>query len=218
MSEVKVAVITGGHGYNVIEFHKFFRTIPGTDVYIQNIDDFCVSQEKARDSYDVVLFYIMMIDGPVDEGLPWYAGKPRTALSHLGETQQGIFVMHHALLAYPQWSPWGDIVGITDRKLGSFHIGETLRINIANSEHPITKGLTSWEMVDETYVMNDADKGNNVLLTTDHAKSMKTIAWTREYKNSRVFCLESGHDDRTWLNSNFHTVVFRGIQWAARRT
>ena len=214
-SKVKVAVVTGGHGYNVIEFHHFFRSIPDADIYIQHIDDFCVSPENVRDSYDVVLFYIMMTEGPTDEGLPWYSGKPKTAMERLGQTSQGLFIMHHALLAYTKWSVWSEIVGISNRSLGSFHIGEKLNVNVANPDHPITKGLSNWEMIDETYVMKDADEGNNILLTTDHPKSMKTLAWTRQYKNSKVFCLECGHDDRTWKEPNFHTVVARGIQWAA---
>ncbi|MBD3183970.1 hypothetical protein GF312_16920 [Candidatus Poribacteria bacterium] len=102
-----------------------------------------------------------------------------------------------------------------DRKLGSFHIGEKMNIHVANSEHPITKGLSDWEMIDETYVMNDADDDNEILLTTDHPKSMKTIAWARQHKKSRVFCCESGHDNRTWENDNFQTVLQRGIKWVA---
>ncbi len=216
-SAVKVAVVTGGHSFNVPEFHRLFRSLEGVDAYIQHIDDFCSSPEDVRDSYDVVLFYIMMMKTPADDELPWYAGKPKTAIEHLGETQQGILVLHHAILAYRDWPVWDEIVGIEDRSLGSFHIGETIRVEVADTEHPITRGLSDWEMVDETYVMKDAGEGNQVLLTVDHTNSMKTIAWVRNYKAARVFCCESGHDDRTWSNPNFRTVLTRGIKWAARR-
>lgn len=215
--KIKLAVVTGGHGYDVINFHKLFRGMQNAEAYIQHIGDFCQSPEKVRDSYDVVLFYIMMIDGPIDEGLPWYEGKPKTALGHLGEREQGIIVLHHAILAYPRWPVWDTIVGMEDRKISSFHIGETVTVEVAKPEHPITKGFSSWEMVDETYVMKDAGEGNEILLTVNHPKSMKTIAWTRSYKNSRVFCCESGHDDRTWSNNNFQTILSRGIQWTTGR-
>ena len=214
---VKVAVVTGGHSYDVPNFHRLFRSLEGIDAYIQNIDDFCSSTEEVRDDYDVVLFYIMMPNAPTDEGLPWYAGKPKTALDHLGETDQGILVLHHAILAYQQWPPWNELVGIPDRTLGSFHIGETVEVKVANPEHPITKGMSSWEMMDETYVMNDAGEGNEILLTADHPRSMKTIAWTRSYRNARVFCCESGHDNRTWADPSFRTILARGIKWAAGR-
>jgi hypothetical protein len=215
-NKVRVAVVTGGHSFDVPNFHELFRNLEGIDAYIQHIDDFCSSPEEMRDSYDAVLFYIMMIETPTDDGLTWFAGKPKTALEHLGETQQGIFLLHHALLAYPKWPVWNEIVGIEDRSLSSYHIGETIKVEIANPEHPITRGLSAWEMVDETYVMNDAGEGNEILLTADHPNSMKTIAWTRNYRNARVFCCESGHDNRTWSDPNFGTVVERGIKWAAR--
>lgn len=215
-NNVKVAVITGGHGYDVINFHQLFRSIEGADIYIQHLDDFCQSPEELRDSYDVALFYIMMMETPTDNGLPWYSGKPKTALEHLGEIEQGIFVLHHAILAYPQWPTWNEIVGIKERNFG-FHIGQTIQVDITNPEHPITKGMQPWEMVDETYTMNNAGEDSNILLTVDHPKSMKTIAWTRNYKQARVFCYESGHSNEAWSNRQFRAIVSRGIRWLARR-
>jgi hypothetical protein len=144
---VKVAVVTGGHSYEVPSFHKLFRDLEGVDAYIQHIDDFCSSPQKIRDSYHVAMFYIMMPRIPKDEGLPWYSGKQMTALSHLGETEQGIFVLHHAILAYQDWETWREIVGIKDRKLTSFHIGEKLNVKVAKADHPITKGMSDWEMI-----------------------------------------------------------------------
>jgi len=37
---VKVAVITGGHSYNVQGFHQLFRSLKGIDAYVQHIQDF----------------------------------------------------------------------------------------------------------------------------------------------------------------------------------
>jgi type 1 glutamine amidotransferase len=72
-------------------------------------------------------------------------------------------------------------------------------------------------MVDEVYVMPSAGEGNEVLLTAEHPKSMKTLAWTRQYKKSRVFCLQSGHDSKTFVNASFQQVVSRGVAWCAGR-
>lgn len=205
---IKVAVITGAHGFDVINFHGLFRSIPEADVYIQHQDDFVFSPEEVRDGYDVVLFYTMIMTTP-QEG-------ERAVLEHLGETEQGIFVLHHAILGYPEWSVWENMVGIEGRGFG-YHVGQTLQIDIARPDHPITRGLESWEMIDETYTMQEPGEGNEVLLTADHPKSMKSIAWTRRHKNARVFCFQSGHDNLTWENRNFYEVMRRGIMWAAGR-
>jgi uncharacterized protein len=216
-SPTKVAVITGGHSYDVPNFHRFFRTLPPTlDVYIQNMDDFASSPQETRDEYDVVLFYIMLMDGPADEGLPWYNGKPKTALEHLGATPQGIVVLHHALLAYPKWQPWSDLSGVRERSFGYDH-EQTVHSQIANPDHPITRGIQPWTMVDETYTMADAsaETGSDILLTYDHPRSNRTIAWTRSYKQSRVFCYQAGHDNLTWVDPNFREILTRGILWTA---
>ena len=213
---IKTAVVTGSHSFDVVSFTELFRSLEGVDAYVQHLDDFASSPEEVRDGYDVVLFYCMPLESPGDEGLPWYAGQPKTALEHLGATEQGIFLLHHAILAYPQWDVWDEIAGIQGRSF-DYAPGQTIRVEIAGTEHPITRGLADWEMVDETYAMNDAGAGSDVLLTVDHPRSMRTIAWTRRYGNARVFCYALGHDDQAWSDPNFRHVLARGIQWAARR-
>jgi hypothetical protein len=212
---ISVAVVTGGHSFDVVNFHALFRSLKGVNAYIQHLDDFAASPEKARDSYDVVLFYFMPTENPADENIPWYAGKPKTALEHLGETEQGILLLHHAILAYPQWPIWSEIVGIQERSFG-YHNDQTIHVDVADAEHPITQDLTGWELVDETYTMDNAGAGSDILLTVDHPKSMRTVAWTRGHKNARVFCYALGHDNQAWSNSSFRQVLTQGIRWAAR--
>ena len=213
---IRCAVITGGHGYDVLNFHRFFRGLAGVDAYIQHMDDFASARASVRDGYDAVLFYTMLMDGPTDDGGPWYAGRPKTALERLGETEQGIIFLHHAILAYPQWPVWSEMVDIRDRSFGH-HPEQTLRVEIASSEHPITRGMNAWEMADETYMMEEPGADSEILLTADHPRSMRAIAWARMYRQARVFCFQSGHDNLTWANPGFGETVLRGIQWAAQR-
>ncbi len=206
---VRVAVVTGGHTYDVPNFHKLFRALAGVDAYIQHMEDFVATPEAVRDQYDVVLFYHMLMNNPPPAPV-------KAALEHLGSTEQGVVVLHHALLAYPQWTVWSEIVGIADRKFG-FHYNQQVQVRVADAQHPITRGLQSWEMTDETYTMADAGEGSQILLTTEHPRSMKTLGWTRTHKKSRVFCFESGHDNAAWSNASFRQALQRGLQWCARR-
>ena len=75
--------------------------------------------------------------------------------------------------------------------------------------------MQSWDMIDETYTMAEPGGESRILLTIEHPKSMKAIGWTRQYKKSRVFCLESGHDNQTWANAGFREVLRRGLLWCA---
>jgi hypothetical protein len=214
-TKIRTAVVTGRHPYEVPGFHDCFRAMPEVAFYPMHMEDYASDAGGYRSRYDVVVFYNMHMETPGGEQNWWDQGA-KQALEALGETPQGIVVLHHAILAYPKWPLWSEIVGIEDRSFG-YHMNETVRTEIANPGHPITQGLTAWEMTDETYTMDDAGEGSDILLTTDHPRSMRTLAWTRHYRNARVFCYEAGHDTQAFSNLSFREVLSRGIQWVARR-
>ena len=80
-SVIQLAVITGGHAFDVPSFARLFRRLNGIDAYVQTMGDFASSPQATRDAYDAVLFYHMLQETPSDEGKPWYDAKPVTALS-----------------------------------------------------------------------------------------------------------------------------------------
>ncbi len=205
---IKVAVITGGHFFDVPGFHAIFRDMPQVDSYIQLEANWAADIGQALDTYDVFLFYNM------PRGLP--EERTRPVLEKLGESGQGIFLLHHAILAYEQWPFWSDLVGISDRSFGYDHEQE-LSVQIADPAHPITQGIEPWQMVDETYSMASAGEDSHLLLTTDHPRSMRVLGWTRQFRNARVFCYQSGHDNFTYVDPNFRKTILRGIQWCAGR-
>lgn len=212
---IKVAVITGGHHFNVVAFHQLFRNMAGIDAYIQHMADFVNSSPEARAGYDVLVFYTHLKRELVDIGSPpGQHDTVQTVMESLGNTPQGIVMLHHALLCFPTWQVWDEIVGITNRQLTHYAHHESIPLQIVDTEHSITAGLSDWTITDETYVMPNAEgDDNHLLLTTTHPKSMKTIAWTRQYKASRVFCLQLGDDPVAWSDANFANLLRRGIQW-----
>lgn len=205
---LRIAVITGGHPFDVPTFHKLFRGHEDIDAYVQDFENFVHDWGQVRTVYDALVFYNMHMDKP--------DGPFLSALDELGQTSQGVFVLHHALLAWPQVESFGNLVGVGDRSFG-YHMGQTIRVDIADPTHPITAGLQSWEMGDETYTMADAGADSRVLMTVDHPKSMRTVAWTRMHGAARVFCFQCGHDRLAWEHPTFREVVARGIRWCSGR-
>ena len=63
--------------------------------------------------------------------------------------------------------------------------------------------------------MPDAGGDNHILITTDHPQSMRTLAWTRQFRQSRVFCLQGGDGERAWVNAQFRTLLAHGMRWCA---
>lgn len=215
---VHAAVVTGGHAYDVVNFHRLFRGLEGVDAYVQHFEDFRTSPQTVRDAYEAVVFYIHYKDPPGEGGVPLHAGRPVGALQRLGEVAQGIVLLHHAVLAYPDWDVWRRIVGIADPRMQGFQDDQTVRCEIAEADHPVTLGLQPWEMIDETYDAADPDPADSrILITNDHPKNMRALAWTRGHAAARVFCYQSGHDNQTWADANFREVLRRGILWSAGR-
>lgn len=213
--KIKTAVITGEHPFDVPAFHAAFRSMPAIDFYPQHMEDFAADIGERRAEYDVLLFFNFHQETPGSSGSPADEAT-KAALDTLGESEQGIFILHHALLAYPDWPPWARLVGL-QAPSWRVHMDINLSIRVANPKHPITEGLSDWTMLDETYVVGEPDADSEILLFTDEPKSMRGIAWTRRYKKARVFCFQSGHDHNAYEDPNFRLVASRGIQWAAGR-
>jgi len=209
-SAIKTAVVTGNHAFDVPAFHTMLRALPEVDFYLQDLANLVVDTQAVFDQYDVLLFY--NFHQPTPEG------KARTTLERLGTTKQGIVVLHHALLAFPEWPFWSELCDLQDRGTFSYDHGQTLDLAVVDRAHPVTEGTASWRMVDETYLMQDAGQDSRVLLTTDHPKSMRTIAWARQFGQARVLCSASGHDHQTYADPRFRRFLARGIHWAAGRT
>ena len=217
MNPLEVAVVTGGHNYDVRGFQRLFEAMDGVHAFIQHMDEFACASHEVRDAYDAVVFFTMLKEGPSDEGHPWYAGQPATAVSHLGAVPQGIVLLHHGILAYPDSPVWQALTGPIGRSRGPTN-NQRIRVHVADPAHPVTRGLVDWEMTDEVYLMDEPGPESHVLLSVDHPKSMKHIAWTRTYQRARVFCFESGHGPAAWEDVNFREVLRRGIFWSAGRS
>ena len=205
---IKLAVITGNHPFEVPEFIRLFSGLPDVEFYPQYLENFAADLSGVREWYDVVLFYNMHPEPPDDAS--------RAALEKLGSTDQGVFLLHHGMLAFRGWQHWSNLVGIEDRRF-TYHPGEKVPVNIADPDHPIVQGMDSWEMVDETYAMNGPDAASGVILTTEHPRSLQALAWTRQFRRSRVFVFASGHGKETYADESFRKVLLNGIRWAARR-
>lgn len=227
-SQITTAVVTGEHPFNVPGFHNLFRCLPDVDYYPQHMDQFLCDWGQVRTRYDVALFYNYHLDTPPDNERGWWQSGTGEAIEQLGETKQGIVILHHAINAFPQWGFWSELVGIphSDRRYtldelrAGLSFGEMLHIDIADADHLITRELSAWDIYGETWDFGAAEPGPDchTILVTDHPRMrMKAMAWTHQFKKARVFCLQPGHNNDSYADPSFRTVLARGIQWAAGR-
>ncbi len=216
MSEkLNVAVISGNHFYDVVEFDDAFAGMEGMRCYQIHMQNFVTLPKETREWFDVVAFYNFHNDTPDPETEAWYEAGFTQAMLELGETKQGLVILHHANVAWIDWPMWDDITGIENRAF-TFHHDNFMSMKIIDKDHPITKGIDDYIIHDEGFIMPSADEGSgsHVLIKTDHPNCVKVVAWTRQYKNSPVFCFQSGHDKKAFNDKNWQEVLRRGILWA----
>jgi uncharacterized protein len=100
----------------------------------------------------------------------------------------------------------------------------TVHLTEAAAEHPITKGLSDFELVTEQYWVL-SDEYNDVLATTTQearpwdAWNRPVTApaiWTRQWGRGRIFVSAPGHRLDVVENPNVRTMIERGLLWAAR--
>lgn len=213
--KLEVAVLVENHPYDVRGFQKMLDSFSDCNCYVQPVDLF-VRDDDSRQKYDTVLWYNINWDPPKEEGVL------RNYLENeVGETRQGIVLIHHALLNFQNWDPYTGICGLRERgaNIGfKYFPNEKVDTHIVDTDHPITRGISDFSIIDETYHIGEPEEpGNHLLISTDNKTSIKNLAWTRQYKNSRVFSYASGHDNKVYADENYRRIINQALRWTAGR-
>jgi len=220
LGKIRVLVVTGGHDFEKDPFFKLFRDNP--DITFEAAAHPNAHERLKADAakeWDVLVLYDMW--QPItDEAKGEFVQRLKEG--------KGLVVLHHAIASYQKWPEYSKIVGAryylqptvvdgVEKPRSAFKHGMHFTIHIEDSGHPVTRGVTDFEMHDETYKYFDVAPDSHTLLTTDEPASGKTIAWTRTYEAARVAYLQSGHDHFAYEDPNFQRLLKQAIRWAARK-
>ncbi len=219
---LRALVVTGGHGYDKPEFDAMFTTCKGLSVrFVEHPKAYDEFAADRRGQFDVVVLYDLMQE---------IKDKQKQDFVEMLKEGKGLVVVHHAIANFSNWDEYAKIIGVKywinprpegatagrpDRSI--YREDVRIRVKIADKEHPITRGLEDFEIIDEVYKYFDVKPGIHVLLGTDHPENEPVLAWTKEYGASRVVYLQFGHDSTAFKNPNFREVLARSMRWAARR-
>lgn len=219
-AQIRVLVVHGGHDFETNQFLKLFQDNP--DITFQ-----VAAHPKAHDrlkadaatQYDVLVFYDMWQD---------ITAEAKADLLARLKDGKGLVALHHCLGSYQNWPEYTKIIG------GKYHLEKHVengvekpastykhdvdfQVQVADSSHPVTKGLKDFAIHDETYGRFEVRPEAHVLLTTDEPTSTRAIAWAKTYAAARVVCLQLGHDHLAYENPNYQRLLAQAIRWAARK-
>ncbi|MDR1406737.1 MAG: ThuA domain-containing protein [Tannerella sp.] len=215
--KVHVLLVTGGHDYDREGFDELLGSIPVTYEQVAHPDAYARLKAEAVAAYDAVLLYDMPAEIPAEAQADFVA---------MLEHGKGLVVLHHAFCSYDSWPEYTRIAG------GRYHHFEwskdgetyppsrfthdvTFDVEVADRNHPVTKGVSDFRITDETYAGTEILPTVHPLLSTAEPSSNSLLAWAHTYGHARVVTLTPGHDRHTWENPAFRTLLSQAILWVA---
>lgn len=217
--QIRVLVVTGGHGYETNQFLTMFKELPGiTFESVAHPQAHDWLKPEAAKQWDVLVTYDMWQD-ITDEAKANFVNRLKEG--------KGLVALHHSLASYQAWDQYARIIG------GKYHLekytrngverpGSTYRhdvhfkLHVADPNHPVTRGLSDFEIHDETYGKLEIRPRVHALLTTTEPTSSPTVAWAKRFQGTRVVTIQLGHDHTAYENPNYRRLLNQAIQWVAQ--
>jgi type 1 glutamine amidotransferase len=211
---VKVLLITGEHDYDKENFEVMLGKLSMIYDHVEHPDAYAMLKADKIKDYDVVLLYDM------PRNIPDEARKDLIAMLEKGK---GLVVLHHAICSDDYWDEYVKIVGGRfhhypwmkdgiEQLPSTFTLDVTMPIRVEDNNHPVTRGLSDFEIIDEVY-------GGIEILPTVHpllSSNSELVCWTNTYGNSHVVAFILGHDKHAWENPAFIKTLSQAIVWAKK--
>ncbi len=214
---IKVLVITGGHDFEKDPLFAVFKAMDGIAFDTAEQKQTSEAYDGDLSKYDVLVLY--------DMPQKITDAQKKNFLKFLAEGK-GLVALHHCLGSYQDWPEFQKIVG------GKFYTAERteegvthppstwkhdvrFKVKIADKSHPIVRGLSDFEILDEVYNKYMVRSDVKPLLTVGHPLSGKVIAWTHLCGKAPVAYILLGHGPSAFNDTNYRTLVVNAIRWAA---
>ncbi len=206
--KIKLLVVSGGHPFVENAFREVFSGYQ--DMECTFVDE-KVGGEAFDDishfPYDAIVLY--NFDKNPSE-------KRRENFLKLLDKGVGLVILHHAIYGYRPWPEFQKMVGVTCWLSGAKD-DVHFKVHVEDPKHPITQGLSGFDINDEVYAGHKLDPKVHVILTTDEPSNMKAIAWTHTYRKSPVCYFQLGHGPNAYACKGFAAVLGQSIRWTAGR-
>jgi type 1 glutamine amidotransferase len=175
-------------------------------------DPLILESETALQAYDVIVFTLF------NRTVPMITDKAKENLLNFVKSGKGFFVQHLASASFAKWDEFGKLCG---RKwiMGVSGHGprSVFEAKVVAADHPITRGLQSFQADDELYSKLQGDAPITVLVEaySDWSKKVEPLLFVRPYGQGRVVHNAFGHDRQAIVTPDVAKLIVRGVEWAA---
>jgi type 1 glutamine amidotransferase len=214
--QAKVLVLTG----NEYPGHKWRETAPllakflAADERLATVleDDPGFLASPKLHEFDAIVLNYMNWESP-DPG-----PRARENLRKFVEGGKGLVLVHFACGAFQDWPEFKNLAGrVWDPKLRGHDPHGKFTVEITDVPHPITRGMKSFETVDELYTCLAGEREIQVLAKATSKVDQKDypMAFVNHYGKGRVFHCILGHDVQALSADAVQVLYRRGTLWVA---
>lgn len=202
----KVLFLVGG------PYHDQPVLYPMLQKWLEDTGFFTVTVSKDLDqlkaenikNYDLVIMYTTRLDPTKEQ---------EQGLVNFVANGKGIVGIHNgATDTFRDSDAYWKLMGGRFRTHGH----ETFKVNITGKSHSVVKGMSAFDINDETY-SNDFHPESKVIVLARRDKDSEPSAWIQYYGKGRVFATGLGHDKEAWDCPAFAELIKRGSEWATFR-
>ena len=188
------------------------REDPRADVRV--VEDAHFLDSGALDRYQVVVLHYM------NWKTPGPGEAARANLKRFVENGGGLVLVHFTCGAFMEWPEFANLAGrVWNPKLRGHDPRGPFKVEIAQPDHPIMKGMQPFETEDELYTCLDGNVQIEVLAkaTSKVDKKDYAMAFVLNVGKGRVFHSPLGHDVKAF-NPAVLELFRRGMAWAAGKS
>ncbi|MDH7602377.1 MAG: ThuA domain-containing protein [Armatimonadota bacterium] len=201
----KVLMEVGGPYHdNPALYEMLKKKLEATGRFVLTITDNRDELAKpAIDKYDVVLIYTT--GGSLTEA-------QEKGLISFVENGKGVVGIHSATDSFKNSDAYWKLM------CGRFagHGSGTFKVKITGKSHVIVKGMSEFEITDETYRHTWHPESKPIVLMR-REEDNEPVSWVQYYGKGRVFVTGLGHGKPAWENPAFQQLIERALDWAAGR-
>lgn len=214
---IRLLVITGSHGFDA-RFYGLFEGHPDIqwDKKTQVGDPCRAYSPDFAEGYDAILLYDFEM--AITE-------EQKNAFEKAFGEGRGLIVLHHALCSHPGWPKYREIAGgqflfeaQADLPQSTYKGDQQITYEPVDPNHPITKGIVPFNVVEEPYKFVFRPENAVPLLKANHPESDEVVAWSTQYQKSRVVAIEPGHGGDIFDHPEYRKLIAQTIRWVAGRT
>lgn len=212
----RVLIVTG------IDYpgHKWRETTPVLVEALTNdarlrvdvLEDPCRLDTTDLSPYRAVFMHFMNWEKPDPND------RAKENLRSFVERGGGMVMIHFACGAFQGWPEFRNLAGRIYDRTNTHDPRGPFTVELTNTNHAITRGMTSFGVDDELYICLAGEKPIDVLATARSriTKRDHPMAFVHSYGKGRVFQTPLGHDVKALRSGRTLELIRRGTLWAMR--